>query len=108
MASTFKSTVAKDIGTSAVTVYTTPAATQTTIIGLSVCNVSGESVNVDVTFVKGATTVFLAKRIPVPVGSTLVLVGGDQKIVAEAGNQVRVTSSAAASIDAICSILEIS
>ena len=107
MASTFKSTVAKDIGTSAVTVYTTPAATQTTVIGLSVCNVSGISVNVDVTFVKGATTVFLAKGIPVPVGGTLVLVGGDQKIVAEAGNQIRVTSSAATSIDAVCSILEI-
>jgi hypothetical protein len=107
MANTFKSAVLKDVGTSATTLYTTPTATQTTIIGLSVANVSGASVTIDVTFIKGATTVYLVKGAPVPVGGSLVIIGGDQKVVSEANNYIQVKSSAATSIDAIASVLEI-
>lgn len=107
MASAFKSKVLKDTGVTATTVYTCPGATSTTVIGMTICNTIGTSVNVDVTYVKGATTVYLAKGSPVPVGGSLVLVGGDQKVVVEATDYIQVKSSAAASVDTIMSILEI-
>jgi len=48
--------------------------------------------------VKGAT---------VPAGGSLVVVGGDQKVVLEENDNIKVTSSAATSCDVIMSILEI-
>jgi hypothetical protein len=51
--------------------------------------------------------VFIIKDAPVPVGSSLVVVGGDQKVVLEPGDTVKVTSNTALSADAIVSVLEI-
>lgn len=108
MASTFKNAVVANIGTSATTVYTAPALTTTTIIGLSTANVSGTSITVDITLVKGGTTVYLAKNVPLPYGSAFVAIGGDQKVVLETGNYIQVKSTAATSIDVIVSVLELS
>ena len=49
----------------------------------------------------------LGTTIPVPSGSTVVLIGGDQKLVMETGELVKIKSSAASSVDVIMSILEI-
>jgi hypothetical protein len=107
MASTFKSKVTSNIGTSATIVYTGVAATQATIIGLSLCNTSGAGVTVDVTYVKGGVTVYVGKTLPIPVGSSLVIVGGDQKLIVETSDTLQVKSSAATSIDVLLSVLEI-
>ena len=48
----------------------------------------------------------LVKGAPVPVGGTLVVIGGDQKIVLEAADEIRVSSSSASSLSAIVSVLE--
>lgn len=40
MANAFKSAVSTDIGTSLTSIYTAPALTTTTVIGMSVANVS--------------------------------------------------------------------
>ena len=108
MASLFKNAVAANVGTVSTDVYTAPALTSTTVIGLSVANASGVSINVTVTLTKGATVVNIVKDAPIPVGSSLVLFGGDQKLVVEAGNKISVTSTVAASADVIVSALEIS
>lgn len=107
MASAFKSVVSQNIGVTATTIYTCPGATQTTVIGMSACNTSGSSVNVDVTYTKGGTTVYLGKNMPVPVGGSLVLIGGDQKVVVNIGDYIQVKSTAAISIDTLMSVLEI-
>jgi len=49
----------------------------------------------------------LVKAAPVPVGSSLVVVGGDQKVVMETDDALTITSSAATSADVALSILEI-
>jgi hypothetical protein len=107
MPSAFKSFTTKDIGTSATTVYTGPAATQSTVIGMTLCNTTASSVLADVTYVKGVVTVYLARNVPVPVGGTLILIGGDQKVVVSTGDTIRVQSSVALSLDNIFSVLEI-
>ena len=108
MANTFKNTVSKDVGTSPVDVYTTPSSTTSTIIGVSCSNTTVGNITVDVEVVdtSAATAVYLGKDIPITVGSSLVIVGGDQKLVLETTDILRITSSASASIDVVVSLLE--
>ena len=52
-------------------------------------------------------SVFLVKAAPIPVGGALVVVGGDQKVVMEPGDAIKVTSDTAASADVVLSHLDI-
>ena len=51
--------------------------------------------------------VSICTTIPIPSGSTIVLVGGDQKLVLITGDLIKVKSSASASLDVVMSMLEI-
>jgi hypothetical protein len=51
--------------------------------------------------------IYLIKAAPVPVGSSLVVVGGEQKVVLNASDVLKVTSNTASSADVALSILEI-
>ena len=109
MANTFKNYASGNTGTSAVTVYTCPGATQATLIGMSLCNLTPSPITANVTITLSAgTTYFMLKSANIPVGGALVPIGGDQKLVLEAGDYIDVQSSAASSIDTILSVLEIS
>jgi len=107
MANTFKNSLSKNVGTSAATVYTCPSATQTTIIGLSVANTSASPITCDAYIASSAVNYYLIKSAVVPVGGSLVIVGGDQKTVLEAADALLVVTSAATSADVVCSLLEI-
>ena len=107
MANTFKSFAAKNVGTSAALVYTCPAATQTTIIGLSMANTSSSPITTDAYITRSAVNYYLIENATVPVGSALVIVGGDQKVVMQTGDVLYVLNSVASSGDAFCSLLEI-
>lgn len=108
MANVFKAKFSKSVGTSAATIYTGPAATATTIIGMTVANISASAITVDVYVTSGGVDYYLVKGANVPVGGSLVPIGGDQKVVIETGAVVKVVSSAASSADVVMSILEIS
>jgi hypothetical protein len=108
MPNTFKNFHSKNVGTSATTVYTGPSATQSTIIGMTVANVSASNINVDVYMTVGGIDYYLVKGAMVPVGGALVPIGGDQKVVVEATDAVKVVSTAATSADVNLSVLEIS
>lgn len=108
MPNTFKNFHAKNVGTSASTVYTAPSATQTTVIGMTVANVSNNNINVDVYLTVSGVDYFLVKGALVPVGGALVPIGGDQKVVIEPTDAVKVVSTAASSADVNLSVLEIS
>jgi len=112
MANTFKlktftgSSTAAD---TAMTVYTCPSATQTTIIGMTLANITTSQVVVDVQLENSdGDNVYLVKDVPIPAGSAFVPVGGDQKVVMEASDVIKVTSDTANSVDSTLSILEIS
>ena len=126
MANTFKNKISKGVGTSFFHIgaanpisgggsqtgaYTVGDDTQTTVIGLSVSNVTSSSVDVDVQLSSAAgsetSDIRIVKGIPIPSGSTVVLIGGDQKLVMETGNLLKIKSSAASSLDVVMSILEI-
>lgn len=108
MANTFKNAVTASIGTSSVDVYTAPASTTTTVIGATVSNRTASAIAVDVTVTdtSAGTTAYLVKSVPVPVGSSVVVIGGEQKTVLETGDKITVVSDTASSADAIISVLE--
>ncbi len=113
MANAFLSETDKDIGTSAATIYTCPSSTETTIIGLSIANIVTTQITVDVELNGSGRTsgavdnVHLVKAAPIPVGGSLVVVGGDQKVVMEPGDTLTVTSDTASSADVVLSHLDI-
>lgn len=110
MANAFKNNGVATIGTSYVTVYapsTTIPGTSGTVIGLSVANKHTDDVLIDAILSKPTGDFFIIKAAPITIGSTLLLFGGEQKMVVEPGDVVKVKSNVAASIDVIISVLEI-
>jgi hypothetical protein len=110
MANIFKNSVTGSIGTATTTVYTSPSQTVATVIGVNVANVIAQNISVSVLIVDTSTsqTRYLVKDALIIPGSSVVLVGGDQKLVLETGDLLRVVSSQAVSADVVVSVLEIS
>ena len=113
MAKSFLSETDTGVGTNAASIYTCPASTETTIIGLSISNIVTAQILIDVQLdASGRTSgaedsVYLIKDAPIPVGSSIVVVGGDQKVVMEPGDVLKVTSDTASSADVVMSHLDI-
>jgi hypothetical protein len=107
MANVFTSYLNQNVGTSAATVVTVGGGTQTTVIGMSTANTTTSPVNVSAYITRSATDYYLIKNATVPVGSSLVIVGGDQKVVLVASDVLKVVSSAASSLDVVTSVLNI-
>jgi len=107
MANTFTSYLNKNVGTSPAAVVTVAASTQTTIIGLSFANTTTAPITADAYITRSAVNYYLIKGATVPVGSSLVVVGGDQKTVMITGDVLNVVTSAASSADVVTSVLNI-
>jgi len=113
MANAFLSETDTGVGTSAASIYTCPSSTETTIIGLSIANIVTSQITVSVQLDASNRTsgsedsVYIVKDAPIPVGGTLVVIGGDQKVVMEPGDIVKVTSDTASSADVVLSHLDI-
>jgi hypothetical protein len=109
MANTFTRKLSQNIGATATQVgsYTVGASTSTVIIGLTVTNKTGSAVNANVYINNGVANTYVVANSPISSGASLVVVGGDQKIVLVTGDSMWVQSSASSSLDAIMSIMEI-
>ena len=109
MANAFKNKTHASIGTVATKIeaYDCPGSTETTIIGLTIANTAASVIEVDATLNDGSNHFYIVKAAPVPVGGSLVVVGGDQKVVMMPGDSIKVKSDTATSADVIMSILEI-
>jgi hypothetical protein len=109
MANTFTRKLSRGVGTSltAVGSYTVGASTDVTVIGLTVANTTASQVLVDATLNDGSNDTYIVKSAPVPAGSSLVIIGGDQKVVLTTNDSIKVKSDTASSVDAVMSILEI-
>ena len=104
MANTFKNSFLVSSGTAANAVVS-PVGTQTTVIGMSIANITVSPILANVTVTSSGSTYFMMFNAQVPVGSTLVPVGGDQKLVLEPGDYVQVQTTGSAHV--IASAVEI-
>ena len=93
------------------TLYTVPSSTTTVVLGLVLCNIHTSQVTVDVQLVSDTSdtetneTVFLVKDAPVPVGSSLELLGGN-KVILQATDVIKIDCDVSGKIDATLSIME--
>ena len=109
MANAFKNKGLAGIGTSFTTAYTCPSSTTSTIIGMTVANISSSSnITVGVRVYDNSAGAYytIVNYASIPIGGSLVVVGGDQKIVLEASDTIQVYSSSSGNADAFLSILE--
>ena len=87
--------------------YAPSAATQATVIGMTIGNTTASPISANVTVVSGGTTHFMVQNATISNGGALVPIGGDQKLVLEFGDYIQVQTSAVNSADVILSVLEI-
>lgn len=106
MANVLTSQTARNIGTTITTVYTTPASTTATLIGLNVCNITTNVIYVTVQHSRASVLTNIVKNAMIPPGGALACVGVEGKHVLLAGDLIRVTSDTASSVDTITSVLE--
>ena len=106
MAQNFRRHTARNVGTSAATVYT--ANSYDTIIGVGLSNTTGSQIFVDV-YINDADTsndVYLVKNAPIQAGSTLQLIDGGAKYVCISGDDLKVVSDTSSSVDCWVSIVD--
>ena len=101
----FNASLAADTDSGALA--TVAANTQTTLIGMTIANITSGVVSVGVKLVSGGADTWIVKDAPVPTGGSLVVLGGDQKVVLEATDAIKIRSNTADSIHAVLSYLEI-
>lgn len=108
MANNFKNYGQSAVGTTPTTIYTAGAGVQATVIGMTVSNILETSITANVIVNIGSSNYYMVKKASIDPGNSLVPIGGDQKLVLEAGDYIAVSTSNASSADVILSLLEIS
>jgi len=107
MANTFKNYFLKNANTTSQNVYVAGAGVQATLIGMTIGNITSAPITANITITSSGTSYFMLQGATIATGGALVPIGGDQKLVLEAGDFLQVQTSAANSADVIVSVLEI-
>jgi hypothetical protein len=109
MSNTFRVKTQQNTGTTLTQVagYAVAANTTAILIGVTMCNTTSAEINVDLTHYTGTVDTYIGKGIPIPAGSSVIPIGGEQKVVLEVGHSIRVKSNTASSLDTTLSIMEI-
>lgn len=115
MASSFKKYFKQAVGTANTTIYNpTASGIQATVIGMSIANRQTNAIAISIlvstganSASAGANTVYVVKDAAVPPGSSIIPIGGDQKLVLVQNDYLECYSNAASSADVLISVLEI-
>ena len=107
MANTFKLKTKANVGTATSDVYVVPSNTTTVVIGVTLANTTGSSINVGVGVTRVSTDdVNLMKNVPIPQGSSFEFMGGN-KVVLETTDTLTAVSDVNNSLDVALTIMEI-
>ena len=108
MANTFKNSWSEAVPTSQTDVYTTPSATTSILIGLTLSNSSGSDITATVELFDSSVgnSITFLNAVSIPKNTALEVMRGN-KINLEAGDKVQVTAGTVSSLNAFASILEI-
>jgi hypothetical protein len=107
MPNTFKNSFQQAVGQSETTAYTAGSGVQATVIGMTVANITTGDVKANVIINSSGTNYFLVRDAIIEPGSALVPIGGDQKLVLEDTDYLKVQSDTTSSLDVVVSVLEI-
>ena len=107
MANTFKLKTKANVGVTTSNVYVVPSATTTVVIGVTLANTTGSSINVGIGINRGSQDdIKLMKSVPIPQGSSFEFMGGN-KIVLETTDTIVAESDVNNSLDVALTIMEI-
>ena len=102
----FKNFTSSGVGTSEVSVYTSPTGKKSMALGLSVTNVTPASLPIEASLVKSdSTVVALSKSIRVLGGESADLLAG-RKLVLGDGDSITVKAKVANAFDVVLSVME--
>ena len=104
MAQDFERNIARNVGTSAVTLRT--ANSDDALIGINIANVTTTQILMDVFINDGTDDYYIIKDAPIPVGSTLQVLDGGAKVVMQASDVLKVQSDTASSADVWVSVVD--
>ena len=100
MAQNFRRYTENAVGTSAVDIPNgSDFDSYDTIVGISLSNILGSTVNVDCYINDGSHDIYLVKTAPIPSGGALQVLDGGAKIVVQSGDRLYVKSDTASSVD---------
>lgn len=108
MANTFKNAALANVSNSSyATLYTTPSATQTVILGLAIANKTTNAVTVQVQFRDGSASADfqLLENVSIPANTTLETLAG-QKYILEATDILKVKAGTGSAIDVVLGFME--
>lgn len=108
MATFFKNKVVKDIGTVRVPIYEAPPSARSTVIGLSLANLTSSVVSASVLIADDTSVVgFYLKDVLIPPNASLKVLNGGEKIILGSTNILYVESDINDSLDCVMSFVEI-
>ena len=108
MANTFKNAALANVSNSSYqTLYTSPASTQTVILGLAIANKTTNAVTVQVQFTdtSASTTFQLLENVSIPANTTLETLAG-QKYILEATDILKVKAGTGSAVDVVLGFME--
>jgi hypothetical protein len=97
MAQNFRRYIARNVTTSASTIFT--ADTYDTIIGIYLANTTASNITVSVYLTVAGADYYLVKSAPIPTGSALQILDSGSKVVVQNGDVLKVISDTATSVD---------
>ena len=104
MAQNFRRYLARNVGTSAVTLHT--ANSYDTVIGIALANTTSSEIKVDVILNDGSNDHYIIKSAPIHTGGALQIIDGGAKYVIESGDVLKVVSDTASSLDVVVSAVD--
>lgn len=107
MANTFKNQLQSAVGTSPTTIYTAGSGVSTTVIGMTIANILNTPITANVIVTSSSVDYYMVKMAVIDPGSSLITIGGEQKLVLESTDSLKVSTSNASAADVILSLLEI-
>ena len=108
MATFFRNSVIKNVGSTATTVLENSTNSKMTVLGVSLANVSESSLFVSMTLTDDeGTEGFYLKDVNLPPNSSLRALNGGEKLILGNANLLKIQSNLESSVDVIVSYVEI-
>lgn len=107
MATVFKNVLSSGLGATPTTVLTTASNAKTTVIGLSLTNMTDSVVLASIEIDDGVSSAYYLKDVIIPPNQSLRVVNGGERLVLGVSTSVNIKSNTAGSLDLVLSYVEI-
>lgn len=110
MPTLFKNVLQSNLGTTPTTILTTSLGVKTTVVGLSMTNLTSSVIlaSVQLSDTVAGTTAYYLQNTVIPPNQSLRVINGGERLVLGPSTTIVMTASQASSLDVVVSYIEIS